>query len=224
MPKVNEEYFEIKKNKILDAAFSVCMKKPVGDVTMTDIIAETGLSQGGVYKYFSNIDEVFIALTNRINDKFSFREKLDNIFKESVPEILLKKVFDFVTEHILLKLTEYGKISFELDTMYANYPEREQYYLSNTKFTAEFDYLTQCLFDYIVQKVKENYFQPVLPLQNIFMFIIASYDGIRRDIILSKCYTSQDVISNRWQFNERELMDVLYKSIMYLLNPSNHRG
>lgn len=224
MPKVNEEYFEMKKNKILDSAFSVCMKKPVGDVTMADIIAETGLSQGGVYKYFSNIDEVFIALTNRLNDRFSFREELDDIFKEPVPEVLLKKVFDFITENILLNLTEYGKISFELDAMYANYPEREQYYLSSTKFSSEFDYLTKCLFGYIAQKVKENYFRPVLPLQNIFMFIIVSYDGIRRDIILSKCYHSQDIVSNKWQFNERELMGVLYKSIMFLLNPNNQRS
>lgn len=221
MPKVSEEYFEIKKNKILDAAFSVCLKKPVSDVTMSDIIAETGMSQGGVYKYFSNIDEVFIVLTNRLNDKFSFREKLDDIFNESVPEVLLKNIFDLVTEHILLNLTDYGKISFEMDAMYANYPEREHYYLSNTRFSSDFEYLTKFMFNYIVQKVEENYFKPVLPLQNIFMFIITSYDGIRRDIILSKCYPTQDRISKEWNFNESELMEVLYKSTMFLLNPNN---
>ncbi len=34
--------------------------KPVHDVAMRDIVLESGMSQGGVYKYFSNLDEVFV--------------------------------------------------------------------------------------------------------------------------------------------------------------------
>ena len=75
MPKVDKSYFEKKKNKILEAAFSVCMKKPVYSVTMSDIISETGLSQGGVYKYFSNIDDIFIALTNKIHESHCLKRK-----------------------------------------------------------------------------------------------------------------------------------------------------
>ena len=54
MPKVKDEYLENKRNQILDAAFAVCKRKPVYDVAMTDIVTETGMSQGGVYKYFNN--------------------------------------------------------------------------------------------------------------------------------------------------------------------------
>lgn len=46
MPKVTEEYIENKKKKIINAAYSLCLRKTVSTVTMQDIINETGLSQG----------------------------------------------------------------------------------------------------------------------------------------------------------------------------------
>lgn len=46
MPKVKNEYLENKRNEILDAAFAVCKRKPAYDITMTDIVSETGMSQG----------------------------------------------------------------------------------------------------------------------------------------------------------------------------------
>ena len=46
MPKVKNEYLENKRNQILDAAFAVCKRKPAYDITMTDIVSETGMSQG----------------------------------------------------------------------------------------------------------------------------------------------------------------------------------
>ena len=37
MPKVSEEYFENKKNFIIDSTYNVCLRKPVGMVTMMDV-------------------------------------------------------------------------------------------------------------------------------------------------------------------------------------------
>ena len=51
MPKVNEAYISEKKQVILDATFRICMRKPVYQVTMKDVIKETGMSQGGIYRY-----------------------------------------------------------------------------------------------------------------------------------------------------------------------------
>ena len=48
MPKVKNEYLENKRNQILDAAFAVSKRKPAFDITMTDIVSQTGMSQGGV--------------------------------------------------------------------------------------------------------------------------------------------------------------------------------
>ena len=86
MPKVNEEYFEEKRNQILDAAFAVCNRKPAYDVTMSDIVAETGLSQGGVYKYFGNMEnyqkEIGSKITRR--NELITKEEIDRISKEFI--------------------------------------------------------------------------------------------------------------------------------------------
>lgn len=55
MPKMNQDYFEQKRRKILDAAYVVCMQKPMHEVSMRDIISESGLSQGGIYRYFQTL-------------------------------------------------------------------------------------------------------------------------------------------------------------------------
>ena len=52
MPRVSEEYFEKKKQMIVDAAYSVCLRKPVEMVTMSDVIEEAGLSLGGIYRFY----------------------------------------------------------------------------------------------------------------------------------------------------------------------------
>ena len=51
MPKVTEEYINNKKNLIIRAAYDLCIRKTVSTVTMQDIINETGLSQGGIYRF-----------------------------------------------------------------------------------------------------------------------------------------------------------------------------
>ena len=59
MPKVTEEYINNKKNLIIRAAYDLCIRKTVSTVTMQDIINETGLSQGGIYRFYKDIDEIF---------------------------------------------------------------------------------------------------------------------------------------------------------------------
>ena len=46
MPKVSEEYFQIKRKEIVDAAYRVCIRKSISAVELKDVIAETGMSHG----------------------------------------------------------------------------------------------------------------------------------------------------------------------------------
>lgn len=46
MSRVTEEYYEMKKKEIIDAAYRVCLKKPITAIEMKDIIAEAGFSHG----------------------------------------------------------------------------------------------------------------------------------------------------------------------------------
>ena len=69
MPRVSEEYFENKRKEILDAAYRVCVRKPITSVVMKDIIDETGFSHGVIYKYYKDLDEVLTDLVIRINSE-----------------------------------------------------------------------------------------------------------------------------------------------------------
>ena len=94
MPKVKNEYLENKRNQILDAAFAVCKRKPAYDITMTDIVSETGMSQGGVYKYFNNIDLVLAALIDKANLQGNYMEQIDEIMEsDNASDVILHNLF-----------------------------------------------------------------------------------------------------------------------------------
>lgn len=69
--KSNEKYREIKKGKILENARRVFYRKGYLDVTMQDIIDECGISRGGIYLYYSSVDEIFRDVAAR-RDKARF--------------------------------------------------------------------------------------------------------------------------------------------------------
>ena len=102
MPKVKEEYLQKKNNLILDAAFKVCMEKPMAEVSMRDIISESGLSQGGIYRYYSNIDEVFVALINRENSESDVKTLVDTATSsDQAPEEIIRRLM-FVWKQTIL--------------------------------------------------------------------------------------------------------------------------
>ena len=86
MPKVSEEYYEKKRKEIIDAAYRVCVRKPITSVEMKDIIAETGFSHGVIYRYYKDLDEVLKDLVITINANNTIDEKLDAILKKAKPE------------------------------------------------------------------------------------------------------------------------------------------
>lgn len=58
----------------------------------------------------------------------------------------------------------------------------------NVTTSSTFGYLTQCVSKIIITGAESGYFTPVMPIEDILAFIIASFDGIIRDVTLSKCY------------------------------------
>ena len=67
MARVSEEYYRLRKAEIVEAAMKVCGKKTVSSITMQDIIDATGFSQGAIYRYYTNIDEILADLLSRIH-------------------------------------------------------------------------------------------------------------------------------------------------------------
>ena len=88
MSRVSREYYEIKKASIIDAALEVCKRKTVSSVTMQDIIDEAGISQGGIYRYYKNIDEVLTDLLSRIRmEQYESIDRLNAVFDQKKAEI-----------------------------------------------------------------------------------------------------------------------------------------
>jgi len=81
MPRtVNDKYREAKKTMILDNARLVFCRKGFLNVTMKDIIDECNISRGGIYLYFSSVEEIFKDVVVRRNKAKSsaIRQAADN--------------------------------------------------------------------------------------------------------------------------------------------------
>jgi len=72
----NEKQRKTKTRKILDAARLVFCRKGFLAVTMQDIIDECGISRGGIYIYYSSVDEIFLDVMKQHN-----KERLSRINK-----------------------------------------------------------------------------------------------------------------------------------------------
>ncbi len=216
MPKVSKEYLIEKRTEILDSAFEVCKRKPAYEVTMSDIVYETGLSQGGVYKYFNNIYSVYAALIDRANLIGNQIEQVDEVMKlDIMPEQKLEKLFKIAESFFSDMLLSYNKILFELGTYCIQNPEADQKINSQTEVTPVFPYLASRAAELIVSQVQSGYFKPVIPVTDILAFMVSSFDGIIRDVTLNKCYNISS--GNMNELDEKRLISSLYLSTVKLL-------
>ena len=77
MPKVTQEYFDNKRKMIVEACYQVCLRKPVEMVTISDVIAETGLSQGGIYRFYKDLDEILSDMISNMRRDYDITGELD---------------------------------------------------------------------------------------------------------------------------------------------------
>ena len=215
MPKVSEEYFDNKRKIILDAALKVFSKKPSYTVSMKDIIKESKLSQGGVYKYYSNIDDIIISLINRnkieVNPKDIINENYNN------PE---KVIFEFLEtyKNCFFETTkEYGKIFFELFPLILNDRSRFKKYVKKINSSVNFVYWIETLFAYFDKKIKEKYFNPIANSQNVYMQIVSILKGIETELILTKYYNKKGEYKIDLETELDDLIETIYKTILFLM-------
>jgi len=218
MPKVKGDYFEAKRAKILDAAYHVAMRKPMHEVSMRDIIAESGYSQGGIYRYFRNLDEILIELVNARYVSCGVIERTDDILGgQDCPEAKIGRLFALWKTAFLDNLMGVGKIYNELTPLYANEPDRLNSFLSASILTREQMLFQEKSFSYILGKVHDGYFRPKLPPDEIVKLLITSIDGITRDLILTNHYKMNSNMPALDQLDGFSLMHSLCVSFVLLL-------
>lgn len=63
----NAKHLEEKRDMILEKSREIFCKKGYLSVTMTDIVKACGISRGGLYLYFSSVEEIFQAVISSRN-------------------------------------------------------------------------------------------------------------------------------------------------------------
>ena len=64
MPKISEAQKETRRQQILDAALRCFSRDGFHNTTTADIVRESGVSQGTLYLYFANKDDIVVALAD----------------------------------------------------------------------------------------------------------------------------------------------------------------
>ena len=217
MPKVTLEYFDNKKLSILDAALAVCKKKPLHQITMKDVIRESGISQGGIYRYYKNIDEILVDVMNKSFSNIDFRQMVNNVIINSKNSSeAVKNLICLLAEYMNDNATTLGKFQFELTQLVAYKPDRINSISAQNRHVENTQYFMNQLFEVIRNGVSKKDFQPVIPLNDIICFISTSIDGIILDGVLHKCYGLPE---REYGFDILRLMNTVAQSVINLLSP-----
>lgn len=191
MPKVTEEYIENKKKRIIDAAYALCLKKTVSTVTMQDIINETGVSQGGIYRFYKDIDAIFSDMIKNMRERVSIKENVDDILTQkdtlSAMEIT-NRLFDMLAKFMTKELMGIEKIDFELSVLAMNAPERVDKIMKSIPGIGNMEYITMRTMEYFTEQMQSGKLHPRVSAEELLSFISAAYSGIQMTCIVNNCY------------------------------------
>jgi AcrR family transcriptional regulator len=70
MPKVAQSYLDARRQQIVDAARTRFASQGFARTSLADIVAESGLSNGAIYRYFTSKDEIVVAICNQSSQAF----------------------------------------------------------------------------------------------------------------------------------------------------------
>jgi AcrR family transcriptional regulator len=70
MPKVDQEHLDARRKQIVDAARARFTAHGFAGTSMADLVAESGLSTGAIYRYFKGKDEIVVAVCGEASEAF----------------------------------------------------------------------------------------------------------------------------------------------------------
>ena len=190
MPKVTKKYMEEKRHMIVDCAYQVCLRKPVEMVTISDVIAETGMSQGAIYRYYNGLDEILADMATKMRSDYNIIDDFEKILsnKDATIEELTYQVCDCLAEAMESHLMDIQKINFDLGVLTINEPERAAKIMAEIKGTGNLKYLSVNALPRLIKGAYMIGYHPTATPEDIGMFISASYTGIEKFCIMSACY------------------------------------
>lgn len=217
MPKVTEEYIKNKKKMIVRAAYDLCIQKTVSTVTMQDIIDATGFSQGGIYRFYKDIDEIFKDMLVDNRQRVTIKPQLDEIFADAESEdvkSVLHKVFELLADFMTSELMGIVKINFELSVLSMNAPLRVEKILGEIEGTGNFEYLFMLVSQYLQQCIMSGVVMPKISNEELLTYLSTTYNGIEMSCIINHCYKKLPLME--WYVPKTQLK-TLETTLYYLL-------
>ncbi|PSM44690.1 TetR/AcrR family transcriptional regulator [Streptomyces dioscori] len=94
MPKVSQEHMDARRRQIVDAARARFASHGFARTSMADIVTESGLSNGAIYRYFTSKDEIVVAVCEQGS--------------EALPKALTAEAVAGFLEHVRARARETG--------------------------------------------------------------------------------------------------------------------
>lgn len=115
MPKVKESYTEEKKEFILHCTKEALKEKAFNQLTMRDVIRKTGFSQGTIYQYYKNLDEILNVLICRY--MYRMKEEIESCLEKETEfnrcyEAVCNCMVSLYNESPVLFETIMGEVSY----------------------------------------------------------------------------------------------------------------
>ena len=220
MPKVTQEYIDNKRRMIVECAYRVCLRKPVEMVTISDVIAETGLSQGGIYRFYKDLDEILSDMISGMRRDYNITDKLDEAIsdKSASFEDITRKICSILADVMEEHLMDIQKINFDLTVLAINEPERAAKIIKGVKGKGNMEHLATVIFPYLFKGASENKLKPLHDPVELYQFISSAYVGIETNCILTACYGSAPLKAS---CEPRAMFDILATTIILLFGGSD---
>ena len=180
MPKVTDEYLADKKNFIIQCAGEVLAEKPLYRITMRDIIKKAGISQGGIYRYYQSLDEIYVDYINQFTIDNHLDERINALqCSNQTEKVILLECFiemGMYLEKVLSSVV--GKTFFELIVLYAYDPNKRASVFPKLKFQQCLGSAREKIAEYALLNIERGTFQPQIPVDSIISFVNSFIDGI----------------------------------------------
>ena len=215
MPKVTQEYIDNKRRMIVDSCYQVCLRKPVEMVTISDVITETGLSQGGIYRFYKDLDEILSDMITNMRRDYNIIDKLDAAIaqKDASFETITRNICRILGEAMEEHLMDIQKINFDLTVLSINEPQRTEKIIKGIKGKGNMEHMATVVFPYLFKASAEKKLTPKHDPMQLYQFISSAYVGIETNCILTACYGKAPMQS---VCKPVEMFDILATTIILL--------
>ena len=219
MPRVSDGYYDKKRKEIIDAAYRVCVRKPITSVVMKDVIAEAGFSHGVVYKYYKDLDDILCDLVSKINSENKLDERLKSILenKDSKEwQEVIRDVCHMTAEHLQSADMDVLKISLYCDMLAMSDPERVSRIAERIGEDNQSPLLivVEYMYKFLLCTIQDNNLKPIKSVDEIIEFMIATYHGIQTGYVLSDRYDADQL---KGKYNPVNMFSCLAEAMIAMM-------